>query len=74
MDQHTQDVANRIKSANRGKVNIRFVYPPIPLRGFDWCATFDNDEPDDDGNMLAGYGETKAEALEELLTNYEDLN
>ncbi len=72
MDAHTQAAADRIKAADRGKVNIRFVYPPIPLRQFDWCATFDNDEPDDDGNMLAGYGKTEAEALEDLLTTYED--
>jgi hypothetical protein len=69
-----QSIADRIKAANRGKVNIHFVYPPIPLRQFDWCATFDDDEPNDDGQMLAGYGKTEAEALEDLLTTWEDLH
>lgn len=71
MDPDTQKVAERIKSAGRGKVNIAFVYPPIPLRQFDWCAYFDNDEPDDDGHMLVGYGKTEAEALVDLLDNFD---
>lgn len=51
-----------------GSYEIRcdFIYPPIPSRAFDWCATYDGDEPDDDGNMLAGYGKTPAEAVREL--------
>lgn len=72
MDAHTQSIADRIKAANRGKVIISFIYPPIPWRHMDWCAYFDGDEPDDDGHMLCGYGETKAEALEDLLTSWED--
>jgi len=73
MDADTQEVADRIKAANRGKVIISFVYPPIPLRQFDWCAYFDNDEPDDDGHMLCGYGKTERDALMDLLDNYENL-
>lgn len=69
MNSVTQEIANRIEAANRGKVNIHFVYPPIPLRRFDWCATFDNDEPDDEGNILAGYGKTETDALIDLLNN-----
>lgn len=68
-----QELADRIARAGRGKVNIQFVYPPIAIRAFDWCATFENDEPNDNGCMrYAGYGATKAEALEELLTQFED--
>ena len=48
------------------KIRCDFVYPPIPDRRFDWCATFDDDEPDDDGNMTAGYGKTPEEAVHDL--------
>ena len=67
----SDSTADRIKRANRGKVNISFVYPPIPLRQFDWVASFDNDEPDDDGNMLCGFGKTEVEALLDLLDTFE---
>ena len=58
--------------ADRGKIKTHFVYPPVPLRCFDWIATFADDEPNDNGQMLHGYGATEEEAIEELLTNYED--
>jgi len=64
--------ADRIAAAGRGKVVTNFWMKPIPPREFDWCATFENDEPNDNGQMLHGYGATEAEAIEELLTNYED--
>lgn len=38
------------------------VYPPIPVRSFDWCA-FDNDG-DESGPY--GWGKTEAEAVENL--------
>lgn len=43
---------------------------PIPLRQFDWIATYDSDEPDDNGNMRSGEGRTEEEAIADLLTNY----
>jgi hypothetical protein len=46
------------------------IWPPIPLRQFDWCAHYDGDEPDDDGNMNCGYGKTEQEAIDDLLTEY----
>ena len=52
-------------------ITVHFVYPPIPSRQFDWCATYDNDEPDDEGNMLAGYGKTPQEAVADLRDNEE---
>ncbi len=67
------DIADRIKAAGRGKVIISEVYPPIPIRQFDWCAMFDDDEPDDEGHMLCGYGRTRADALSDLLDNFEAL-
>ena len=67
------ELGRRVKAAGRGKVNISHVYPPIPTRQFDWCAAFDGDEPNDDGQMLAGYGATKAEALSDLLDRVDEL-
>jgi hypothetical protein len=40
----------------------RHIYPPIPLRQFDWCAYHDGEE--ETGHY--GYGATEAEALEDL--------
>lgn len=42
------------------------VYPPIPIRDFDWCAYFDGEE--ERGHY--GYGRTEAEAKQDLLDNY----
>jgi hypothetical protein len=39
-------------------------------REHDYCATYDNDEPDDDGNMRQGFGATELEAVMDLLMNY----
>lgn len=52
------------------RIVARFIYPPIPVRQFDWIAYYDGDEPDDDGNMDAGYGATQAMAIAELLENH----
>ena len=62
-----EERAARIRAADRGKVITRFICPPIPLRQFDWYAAFDNDEPDDNGNMRVGYGKTQSEAIDDLL-------
>lgn len=51
------------------KIITEFVYPPIPVRIADWVAYFDGDEPDDDGHMLYGIGETEQEAIQDLLEN-----
>lgn len=40
-----------------------FVYPPIPLRQFDWCAYRDGHE--EDGHY--GWGHTEGKAIEDLL-------
>ena len=39
-----------------------YVYPPIPLRQFDWSAVEDSYEP---GRPI-GYGKTEAEAVQDL--------
>jgi len=43
------------------------IYPPIPVRDFDWCAWFD-DEGEEAGRY--GYGQTEADAKQDLLDNY----
>jgi hypothetical protein len=50
------------------KVRTRFVYPPIPTRNFDWCATFDSYEPGDP----IGCGYTEEAAVVDLLEQAEE--
>jgi hypothetical protein len=52
------------------KIVVLFVYPPIPDRRFDYSATWDGDEPDDDGHMASGDGPTAAAAVLDLLDNH----
>ena len=50
------------------KVVTSFIYPPIPIRNFDWMAYFDGQEKAGEN----GYGETEAEAIADLLAEYGD--
>ena len=43
------------------------IFPPIPIRRFDWCAYRDGQE--EAGNY--GYGRTEQEAIANLLANEE---
>ena len=45
------------------KIVTSHIYPPIPIRKFDWCAYFDGEE--EDGNY--GYGETEQEAIRDFM-------
>jgi hypothetical protein len=45
---------------------------PIPQREFDWAAYLSDDEPDDNGHMLIGYGRTADEAIADLEMLLED--
>lgn len=45
------------------KINTEYVFPPIPIRIYDWRATFDGYEPGDS----MGYGATEQEAIADLL-------
>lgn len=53
-------------------MNIRatFIYPPIPLRQFDWSA-IDDDTYDGEGCPI-GYGATEDEAIADLLLQIEE--
>jgi len=59
------------KGPMKRRIICDFVYPPIPQRTLDWCATFDGYEPGDP----MGFGSTEAEAiadLEEQWAGYEE--
>lgn len=44
------------------------VFPPIPMRQFDWCA---HDEDYEDRGIV-GWGRTEAEAIADYLTQVSD--
>jgi len=52
------------------KIKTNYVYPPIPIRCFDWSA-IDDDTYDGEGCAI-GYGATEAEAIADLLEQIED--
>lgn len=56
-------------------MNIRtsYVYPPIPIRAFDWSAV-DDDTYDgaEDSHCPIGHGATEQEAIEDLKQQIED--
>lgn len=54
------------------RITTHFWAKPIPPRNFDWCACRDNDEPDDDGNMMQGFGRTEQDAIDDLIALIED--
>jgi hypothetical protein len=45
------------------KIITTNVYPPIPVRQFDWSAVFDGYEP---GGPI-GFGKTEQDAIDDLL-------
>jgi hypothetical protein len=47
------------------KIKTEYVYPPIPLRTYDWCA-YDDDTYDGAGSTI-GWGPTKDAAIDDLL-------
>jgi hypothetical protein len=51
------------------KILTEFVYPPIPLRCFDWSAV-DDDTYDGDGPI--GHGPTEEAAISDLMGQIEE--
>ncbi len=49
-------------------IKTEFVYPPIPVRDFDWAAYRDGWEPGE----LQGTGRTKEAAIADLLEQEEE--
>lgn len=60
-----------MRTAETHKIVTSFVYPPIPIRTCDWAAYFDDDEPNDEGQMQIGRGRTEADAIADLLEQEE---
>jgi hypothetical protein len=52
------------------KIITNYVFPPIPVRQFDWAAVFDNYEP----GAHVGYGRTEQDAIDDLRQQWEDDN
>ena len=52
------------------KIKTEFVYPPIPIRQFDWCA-YDNNSYDRPGSII-GHGATEAEAIADFEQAWEE--
>jgi hypothetical protein len=48
------------------KIITDYVYPPIPIRDFDWCAFYEGEEE----SQNYGWGKTEEEAIKELKENY----
>jgi hypothetical protein len=51
------------------RIRTSYIYPPIPIRQFDWSAVDDNYEPGDP----IGYGATEQEAIENLKQLIEEM-
>jgi hypothetical protein len=52
------------------KIRTEFVYPPIPIRDFDWSAV-DDDTYDGEGCPI-GYGRTEEAAIADLKQQIEE--
>jgi len=49
------------------KIVTEFIYPPIPIRQFDWSAVDDDTYDGANAGEPMGWGETEAEAVADLL-------
>ena len=53
------------------KISTEFIYPPIPIRNFDWCAIDENTYNGDKTDPI-GFGKTRSEAVQDLLEKIEE--
>lgn len=58
-----------MKIVHEHRIHTATVYPPIPIRTFDWRATLDGYEPGDP----IGEGETEIAAIADLLTKLKEI-
>jgi hypothetical protein len=54
------------------KIRTNYFRVPGPAPEFDWSASRDNDEPNDNGQMTIGYGRTEQDAIDDLVSLFED--
>lgn len=62
IDNEMEERNRNATEATTRRINTVYVNPPIPIRSFDWVATFDGYEPGD----FIGRGLTEAEAIADL--------
>lgn len=55
-------------SDTKRKIVTENVFPPIPIRSFDWCAYFEGDEE----AGLRGWGVTERAAITDLIEQVEE--
>jgi hypothetical protein len=48
------------------RIVTSYIYPPIPRRDYDWCATLEDYDGADDSRDPIGFGATEAEAIDDL--------
>ncbi len=60
-------IRKRVEHRREPKIQTSPIFPPIPIRGLDWCAHFDNYEP----GQPIGHGATEQEAIEDLKAQVE---
>jgi hypothetical protein len=65
--EHPADAELGNTHAEQSKIVTSYWAKPIPVRQFDWTATYDGDEPNDAGQMAVGHGATEAEAITDLI-------
>ena len=56
------------------KIRTEHIFPPIPIRQFDWCA-YDDDTYDgapDAGPQIVGHGATEKEAVEDFMEQWNE--
>jgi hypothetical protein len=51
------------------RIRTEFVYPPIPIRNFDWQAVYDDYDGAEDSHCPIGHGRTEADAVLDLIDN-----
>ena len=55
------------------KIKTTYIFPPIPVRQFDWCAVDDDTYDGAEGsNCPIGFGRTQEEAIADLLEKMEE--
>lgn len=61
---------NLARAAEIGlRIKTEHVYPPIPIRSFDWCAWVDGE---DEETRIQGWGSTESEAIADLEEQIEE--
>ena len=53
------------------KIVTDYVYPPIPVRDWDWRA-YDDDTYDGSPGQVTGWGRTEQEAIEDFKQRWQD--